>query len=191
MDRPAPACLARPAAEVADCTKLSEAATKLLGQHNGADFLAALDGERLYADGIRFAAAALPKPHGLWWGCLCTWHAYRPTVPPKEHAALQAVVAWLQQPTDEHRRAAEKASTVAGIDNPGGGLALATFLSGGSMSLPNLPAVEPEPRVFARTLATAVLLASMVAEPARAPARQRQFIALVSDVATGRSRWNP
>jgi hypothetical protein len=161
----------------------------LVRSQNCAEFLKVLDDQRLYPDGIRFAAAALPKPQGLWWGCLCVWETCRPKPPPKEHAALRAVVNWLKQPGEERRRAAEKASNDAGLDCPGGMLALATFLTGGSMSLPDLPPVEPKPGMFERTLATAVLLASARSEPAKLAAHQRQLLALVGDVATGRSRW--
>ena len=63
-----------------------------------------LTGQMLHDDAIRYLAHALPKRNAVWWGCLCVWQAYRTGQSPKEKAALQAVITWLQEP-DEGRRA--------------------------------------------------------------------------------------
>src|SRR5205085_1715395 len=133
-----------------------------------------------------FAAAALAAPQGAWWGSLCAWDAYRPEPPPMERTALGAVLGWIGKPGEPQRRAAEQAALSAGLETPAGCLAWAVFVSGGSISRPDLPAVEPDPSLFGRTLATAVLLASTHKDPTQATARQRQYLALTHDVALQR-----
>jgi hypothetical protein len=173
---------------IAARVKLSDAAKALVAHQSCSGYLAALDRRELYRDGLRFAAAALAAPQGVWWGCLCAWDAYRPAPPAKERAALAAVVSWIATPDESRRRAAEQAALAAGLDTPAGCLAWAVFVSGDSISLPNLPAVKPAPNLFGQTLATMVLMASTHRDPSQATARQRQYLALANDVGSGRSK---
>lgn len=178
----------RLAHEACQNIQLSDAARQVLdGRLTLDQFHAELCQQRLYADAIHLTAHHLLKPESIWWGCLCLWQAYRPQPPAPEEAALQAVVRWLQEPTEAHRRAADTASQSAGLDTPAGTLAMAVFCSGGSLTPAGLPPVHPKPDQTARLVALAVLLAgNRAADPA---GYQRQCLALAPAVAQGRSRW--
>lgn len=175
---------AAPLAEIIarDCT-LSDAARALLVDDQSAEaYVALLSANRLYADGLRFMAHRLPKRAALWWGCLCVWEIDRPEPSPATSATLQAVVDWIREPSEKHRRAADTAAEVAGLDSPAGALAQAVFLSGGSMSLPGLPAVAPDPLLTAKMVAHAVLLASWSTLPDQWDQCQRRFLSMAGEV---------
>ena len=90
------------AAEICQRLEPGEKALKLLQPKlSPKEFLRLLDAERLCADGMRFAAYALPCRGAIWWGSLCVWSIYRPKPPEKMEAALSSVVAWVQEPDDE------------------------------------------------------------------------------------------
>lgn len=178
------------AAEVCQHFELGEEAARLLQQRQTSrEFIALLRENKLYADALRFVAHALPIQPAIWWGSLCIWEAHRPEPDPKVAASLQAVVAWIQMPSETTRRAAEAAAKEVGSAHPAGMLGLAVFFSGGSISKPGLPAVEPKPGLAAKTLAGAVLLASKQTKPKLVAQRQHQFLVFAEDVSTGRSMW--
>jgi hypothetical protein len=179
------------AVEVCRHFELTEPARALLHERQSpGEFFSLLVQERLYADAVRFAAHYLPKRHAVWWGCLCLWDVYRPSPSDKAAAALHATVRWVRAPGEDNRRAAEKAGRVAGVGSAAGGLALAAYLSEGSIAPPGQPAVAPGPCLTARTLAGAVLLAAKQAGAARRVDCERQFVLLAADVAEGRLPWD-
>jgi uncharacterized protein DUF6931 len=61
------------------------------------------------------------------------------------------------------------------------------FMSGGSITPPGLPGVEPRPKMLPTLVASAVLMASRTVQPETN--LQRQFLALARDVLEGRSHW--
>jgi hypothetical protein len=150
-------------------------------------FLGRLVENQLHADAIRFTAHRLPRPEALWWGCLCVWEVSRPKPTPAAETALGSVIEWLKDPSELRRRHAEQAGHAAGMDTPAGLLALAVFMSGGSISAPKLPEVAPDPLMTAKLVANAVLMASRTQTPETT--LQRQFFQMARDVAEGRSHW--
>lgn len=184
-----PAAHAR-AAEACKRLALSEQAHALLQPAQRLlEFQAQLIERKLFADAIRVTAACLSPRHALWWGTLCLWSLGRPEPDPHLWAVLQAVVNWLRTPSDELRRAAEAAGRAAGIHTPAGSLGIAVFLSEGSISLPDLPAVAPGPHLAPKTVAAALLQASQSQGPGKTAACQAQFLALAHEVARGESTW--
>jgi hypothetical protein len=155
------------------------------------DFVKLLDAHQLFVDGIRFVAYALPSREAIWWGCLCAWSVHRPKPAEKIATAFSAVVAWIQEPNEENRRAAEAASEVAGADTPAGGLASAIFLSGANIAPPKQPEVKPKPFLWSKALAGAVGLATNLVPPDKKKPCERQFLTLATDVADGRIHWEP
>jgi hypothetical protein len=181
---------ARTAADVCRQFELSDPARALLGERQSPGaFFSLLVQERLYPDALRFAAHYLPKREAVWWGCLCAWQVYRPEPPAKEGAALEAVVGWVREPTEANRRDAEKAGREAGVGSVAGGLALAAYLSEGSIAPPGQPPVDPKPTLTAQTVAGAVVLAARQAGAARMAEHARHFAVLAAEVAEGRLRW--
>ncbi len=178
------------AAEVAARFEASDPARALLAEHpTPGGFFAALREAELYADALRFAAHYLPKRQAVWWGLLCVWETLRPAPTQTLALAMQAAMNWVCDPNDENRRATQAAAKAAGLATPAGQVALAAFLSGGSLAPVDMPEVQPRPFDTAQNVASAVLLASRKAGPPKTGDLQRLFIKLAGDVAARDVTW--
>lgn len=169
--------------------ELSDEGRALLRNDQSPDqFLSLLGSHHHYNDGLQFLSRWLPIREAVWWACECLWHLDRPTPSRKvDEEALRAAVQWVVEPTEPHRRAAEQAADAASMSAPAGCIAQAVFWSGGSISLCDLPAVEPPPHAAARMIALALILAT-AGSPAQEQHRHR-FLHLGYQVATGRNHW--
>lgn len=177
------------AAEIGRRCELGDEAHALLRDHLRPEaYLDLLGQKELYPDAIRFTAQWLSKQAAVWWGCLCTWEVCRPQPPGPIAAALKAAVHWVQDPSEENRRAAEAAGEAAGPGTPAGAVALAAFWSGGNMSRADLPQVPPPPLLTGTTIAAAVLLAA-AQSPTPAAVSCCRFLQLGREVAAGQNRW--
>jgi hypothetical protein len=168
---------AKTAAEICAAIELSEPARKLLDQQTPpADYLAKLNEAGMGEDAVRFLAYALPKREAVWWACQCIREA---NVDSGEtgKAALLAAAVWASDPSEDNRRAAHAAAEKA-QGTPESFAALGAFLSGGSMTPPEAAAVKPAEDFTPRTVAGAVMLAAVGAEPEKAPQKYRRFIDL-------------
>jgi hypothetical protein len=142
-----------------------------------------------FSDAIRFLSIALPKRQSVWWGALCVKSAYGDSMPADDHAAFAATLDWLREPTELNRRNVEVAGKQASVQTPAGALAVAAFMSGGSISLPHLPRVAPRPEVTGRLVAGAILLAAVRREPMQYLEHYQQYLAIGREVADGRLGW--
>jgi hypothetical protein len=107
---------------------------------------------------IRYLGHALPRFEAVAWAAnlLQDWsRAAKLGVP--EQQALDSTTRWLEEPTDEYRRAAHEAAEAAGSGSAERLLGYAVFMSGGSISEPDLPPVQPPQQVCGRLAASAVL----------------------------------
>lgn len=143
------------------------------------------------ADAVEFLARWLPPRQRIWWGCLALWQVYRPEPPAAIDATLAALVRWVEEPTDENRRAARVAGEVLGPRHPVGALALAAFWSEGSMSLPDLPEVLPPPDLSSQVVASTLSLAVNSQPLERSRDLYQQFVKLGLDVAAEAMHWGP
>lgn len=167
---------AKTAAELAGKLELSEAARAALRDGVGpAEYLDALVASGQWPDAVRLLALALPKREAIWWACRCA-RAAGPAPAPAAGTALGAAEAWVAEPTEERRRAAFPAAEAAQFGTPAGCAALAVFLSGGSLAPPDIAAVPPAEDLTGKTVAGAVLLAGVVAEPEKASEKYRAFV---------------
>lgn len=180
----------RPASEPAKAAAIckqfepSEGARELLqADDSAASYLSALLENQLFTDAIRFTAYRLSKREAVWWGCLCAWQVCRPKPTPAESAALRACAVWVKEPSDDNRRPTEAVGNAA-LGTPAGTLALAVFLSGGSLSGPGLPPVAPQPGLTGRLVSEAVLLASRLGPPGQTAASQRRFLGIAAEMST-------
>lgn len=123
-----------------------------------ATFLKRLLDNEHYTDAIRMMAHRLSRRQAIWWGALCLEHDHGDELTSEESVALEAVVAWVLDPSDENRRRAGDAGKVAKAKTPAGSLAKAVFWSGGSLSKPQYPAVPPPPDICGRSVASSILL---------------------------------
>ncbi|MEX2301087.1 MAG: hypothetical protein WD733_09135 [Bryobacterales bacterium] len=168
---------AKTAAEICAAIELSEPARKLLDQQTPpADYLAKLNEAGMGEDAVRFLAHALPKREAVWWACQCIREAGVDSGEAAK-AALLAAAVWASDPSEQNRRAAHAAAEKA-QGTPEALTALGAFLSGGSMTPPEAPEVKPAEDFTPRTVAGAVMLAAVAAEPEKAPQKYRRFIDL-------------
>lgn len=108
----------------------------------------------------RFMAQCLARIDAIRWVAACLTIA-GDSPPPARAVAAKAVRRWLATPSDEARRLAHDAGEIAGWDTMEGLACLAIFLSGGSIApaTQEFP-VNPQPGIFGRVVAGAVLAAA-------------------------------
>ncbi|HWB10432.1 MAG TPA: hypothetical protein VG826_14465 [Pirellulales bacterium] len=181
----------RSAAEICKKALLTDGGQKLLREDLTArQFLDLLWDKEQYVDAIHFMAQALPKRAAVWWGCLCLWLTIRPDEPPDEmKSALAGAVQWVQDPSEENRRAAGVAGQAAKMQTAAGCLAMAAFFSDMSLNPPDQPKVPPPPELTGQTVANAVMMAGFLGDKTQFQRRQRRFLSLALDVAQGNNRW--
>jgi hypothetical protein len=110
---------------------------------------------------LAYLGHALPRYEAVAWAA----HAIR-TMPSKEEPlpldrqALDRTMQWIEDPGDDYRRAAYQAAESAGRESPERLVAIAAYMSGGSIAPPDLPPVNPPQEVCGRIAAAAVLVAA-------------------------------
>jgi hypothetical protein len=177
------------ATEVCKRFALSDAAKQLLQDHlTLLPFLQVLVSRELFLDALRLLAHALPKREAVWWACRCA-RLERAELPPAEAAALEAAEAWVKDPSEANRRAAQAAAEAAEFTTPAGCAAIAAFWSGGSLSPPEAPVVPPGETLTAQGVANAVLMAAEARQPEKAREHYSQFFTEGIGVATGAKKW--
>ncbi|MCO6454587.1 MAG: hypothetical protein J5I93_04645 [Pirellulaceae bacterium] len=139
----------------------------------------------LFAAAVRLQAHLLPRREAVWWGCRCVEATYGDGLPAADQKAVLAARQWALQPGEETRRAAEQAANATKLDSGGAWMALAAFWSGGSISEPTLPEVEPDARLLGQALTGALLITASYADPSAAPQRYRNFLATARQIARG------
>lgn len=128
-----------------------------------AAFCASLLNEGLKAEAIRFIAHALPRFDAVQWAIETARDLTPDTLlEDDEKAALKAAALWLQDPSDERRRAAFAAAEAC-MDSasPFALCAIAAFFSGGSIAPIDCEPIQPPREAAARFVAAAVLAAAV------------------------------
>lgn len=110
---------------------------------------------------MNYIGHALPRFEAVAWAAHLL-HDWSRTIELglTEQQALDSVQRWVGEQSDDYRRAAYEAGQRAARHSPEQLLAWAVFMSGGSISEPDLPAVQPPQHVCGRLAASAVLLAA-------------------------------
>ena len=190
MSQPSSATDAPSVEEACRNLPLSDPARSLIApEMTQLGYIGALLENGYFKDLFLFAAARLPKREAVWWGCLCAWHIERPDPPPALAAAYQAVVRWLEDPSEANRREAEAAAGAAPRQGLGTAIAQAVFYSEGSISPPGLPEVVPPRSLYIQVIANTVFLASRLADPVVTIERVRFFVRTGWEVLKGQNRW--
>lgn len=108
------------------------------------------------SDAVEFLSQALPRWEAVAWAA----RSVRDLSSPGDEAdarALKAALLWIQDPTEERRRAAQVAAEDAEPDSPARLAALAAFYSGGSIA-PADAEILPAPRDAAGRFAAGAIL---------------------------------
>lgn len=180
------------AAAVVTAARLSTAARTLIGgERSAAECFHILVNQGYLKDAVSFLAHWLPPRQAVWWSCECAWHACRPEPDQVAAEALRAAVAWVVEPSEEHRLAAQTAGRRASVRTPAGCTALAAGWSGGSMSPYAKSPVAPPPSLAARTVVSAIELIAVASPPAKVSQRYLQLLRIGTEVAYGGNRWSP
>ncbi len=141
------------------------------------------------AEARRVLALSLPKRRALWWACLCTQDAYENSMPPQVAESVEAVVRFIGNPSETHRRDAERVGRCLPSSRLEACLAMAAFFSEGNISLPHLPPVYPRPYVTGRLVGVCVYLASVTRSPGQYKAHLRQYLEIGTQIARGENLW--
>lgn len=181
-----------PVLDIAKLAKLSAAGQEICAGESQVDAaLKRLEAAGLIADAVAFLAHALPKREVVWWGLLCLWDVRRPKVAAFEETIYRALVRWLRQPTEEHRRQVSAAGKAAGMTSLAGHLARAAFVSGGSMTRADLPKVLPPPHSTALIVRKILKAAAAKANPRNPEERLTTFLRVGLEIADEKNRWTP
>lgn|GEM_PF-430821 len=171
---------------------ISEAARQCLpGCESPQDFVRRLRDTNLDGDALKVLPILLPNRVAIWWGCLCVWDAQQSKTDKTRQSALEAIVHWVQLPSETHRRTCEHFGRVLGVSTSPGALAMAVFWSGGSITAPDQPYVPAPAGLAAKVVGAAVQAAAMERDPVHYHDHFRQYLAIGLEVAAGRVLWTP
>ncbi|BCW90484.1 hypothetical protein sos41_36540 [Alphaproteobacteria bacterium SO-S41] len=174
--------------QIASLFELSEPSAALLaGDTTPEAFFATLRKTGALNDAVSFLALALPRRAAIAWGRDCIAHTVRQAKLSREDiVASAAVSAWLDDPSDERRWTAHDAAGAAGFASPEALLAMAVFVSGGSISPPGTPTPVPAaPELTGRLAGGAVLLAAVRVPPQLIADAKSAFLDRGVEYATG------
>jgi hypothetical protein len=172
------------AAEACVGVSLSEKAQQRLNDDvKAGPFLESLVQDELFDDAARFLAAWLPRTQSVAWGCACLNQVAADRLTASQRAGVDAAGAWAADPTEEHRRAAQRAAEALGGKSPAGWLALAAFWGAGSIGPPEAAEISAAVGISARAVGTAVVTIA-----AQAAGKQSSSSVLRGFVEEGRKR---
>jgi len=154
-----------------------------------ATFLEGLSGDGLHEPAIAFLAQALPSRQAVGWAWVCAREVTGNEAPTEVEACLEATRAWIQDPTDELRRAAFDAADVAGMDTPAGVAGLAAFFSGDSLAPPDSDPSPPPEGLVGRTVAGCIHISAAWGGPEDIVARYDDFIRRGMELAERVNLW--
>lgn len=138
-------------------------------------------------DAISFLAFALPRRSAIDWGHACVGASQRfAEMLPPDMAAYSAAGAWLDDASEERRWVAHDVGRQADTDKPEALLAMAVFVSGGSITPANSPQQVPSPPdLVGRLIGGAVTLAAMRLPPDGAKKAKADFLRFGAHFAEG------
>ncbi len=187
-DGPFPHLQAGTAAEVCQKIELDEEAVKqLTPAMTPAQFIDALTAKELYIDGCRFLAQALPKREAIWWALISSRLGPPPT--PQGITALELAEKWIVEPTEDNRRPTQEAAEIAGLGTPAGLVAMAVFVSGGSVAPVDLAAVYPPEHMCGTVVGNTIIMAALLPSAVESPGKFVKLLGLGLEIARGTNRW--
>jgi hypothetical protein len=143
--------------EIADAANLSHGGYALLREDStDATFLDSLERESLHDDGIRFLAMKLPVADGIKWALQCARELLLAEKRDRQKETLEAADKWLQAPSDTTRWDAKNTSDRLKAEAPANVIAMAVYLSGGSVAPPGSPSAEPPPLLAQKMVSASV-----------------------------------
>jgi hypothetical protein len=178
--------LARPLAPILPLLELdAPTATALAELRDAATALEAMLAVGRMPEAVRLIAHALPKREAVWWACMCARAVPALESNSLDAEALTAAELWVRRPGDEARRACMEVAQKGGFRSAESWAAVGAFWSGGNMSAPGLPEVQPAEHLTGVAVVGAIMMAAMRHHPERAMSRFARFVASARDIAAG------
>lgn len=175
-------------AQLCEYLDLSEEAQEIAKEEPRArPFLAALIAKEKFPPALRLQSHLLPKREAVWWAHGCVAGACG-ALAIGEATALAAANAWVLEPSEENRRAAESAAAATKYEGPGSWVALGAVWSGGSLAPPGAPEVKPDERLTGQALTSALMIAAFHGDPLQGARRQRDFLRQAQEIADGKRK---
>jgi hypothetical protein len=139
-------------------------------------YLDSLRRDGLLSDAVDVVSYVLPKQYAIAWGCEC-WRAVHEgaDADPIDKSAAAAAQRWLQDPSEENRRAALVLADRLGYKTPGAWLAAAAGWTGGTM-MPGGEYEVPPPQGLSGNAVSAALKLLAATEPDAFNERLAQFV---------------
>ena len=170
--------------DIVAAANLSVGARKLLTPELGPSrFVNLLESHGLFKDAVQFLAHGLPIEIAVKWACACSRELLPPPLLDQSKEALESVEAWLDTPDDSARWRARRAADESRMSSPVDFVAMAIFLSGGSVTPPEAPVTAPPPFVASKMVAGSIQLAVLAQTPENAALRYRKTLQLSRDIA--------
>ncbi len=167
--------------EISDLAELSiDAQALAVDDQTSTAYLILLNEKAFYRDAIRFRAYDCATTHAaIQWAASCVHQLQSPEHASKGAESLSAVDKWLVLPNDVTRMTAKAAAQKGGITTAADCLAMAVFLSGGSISPIGAPHNPPPPYASQKMAAGSITIAVLSRSPELAAERYRQALAIV------------
>ena len=163
--------------ELSETADLSDAARALVREDSTpSSYLDTLEKQELFQDAIRFLAYKLPTDAGIKWASACVKDLRAPDNKEKDEP-LEASDQWVKAPGDPTRWAAKNAADNVKKAGPSKLLAMAVFLSGGSVASPGAPETPPPQYAAQKLIAGSVQVAVVSYEPQKAKERYQRALA--------------
>jgi hypothetical protein len=169
--------------EISEISNLTDPARALVNDDStSTDYLDRLEQQELFQDAIRFLAHRLPTDTGVKWASACVRELQAPDRKEEKNEPLDAADRWLQAPGDQTRWAAHEAADKAKTSGPANLVAMAVFLSGGSVAPPEAPETMPPPYAAQKMIVGSIVVAVVSHEPEKATERYKRALAMGKDL---------
>ncbi len=145
-------------------------------------FWRALVEHKRVEDAVRLLSALLSKRAAVWWAYRCVQDILSDTLSADDKAALDAALVWLNEPTDENRRAAMAAAEITEFHSSPSWVAAAAFWSEGSIAPADLPDVPPDELLTSQGVSAALLMAATQGDAAKIGDRFQRILELGEEV---------
>ena len=166
-------------AELSQIAKLDAEAMALVGDGlSPSKYIALLTEKELYKDAVKFLAHGMPVPIAIKWGLACVKELKAPDQEEKMKASAAIAESWTQEPSDQKRWEAKKIADASGMETAADCLAMAVFLSGGSIAPDKSPPVPPPPHSANKMVAGAIQIAVASHQPEKSAERFKKALEL-------------
>ena len=165
--------------EISETAILTARAHELLHEDSTpAVFLETLEKQELFDDAVRFLAHKLSAEAGVKWALACFRELESPEQKARKDESKEAAENWTLAPSDTTRWAARDAADRSTVTSPANLLAMGVFMSGGSISPPQSPEIQPPPYTAQKMISGCVTGTVLMYQPENAAKRYKRALEL-------------